>query len=301
MNARVIVEEYRARRNIAFDGEHPDVILADILSRPRPAAQVIVLANEKGGVGKSTIALHLCVALADAGHTVAAIDLDRRQQTLSRALVNREATARRLGIPLSLPRQQALHIPSGAILCHEISRVGWDADIIIIDVAGYDSPIARRAIAIADTLVTPVNGSFVDLDLLGRFHPLTHEVSEPGCFAVAVNELRAAREGKGLSDIDWLVVQNRLRRGPSQNRDRIEQSLQKLARSARFRVGQGLAERVAYRELFHLGLTHLDVRRIPELARTRLEANREIHTLVADLEIRPVDTGAKDVPALACA
>ena len=288
MNARMLLKEAPSRRNAALDGEHPDVIIDDIRNRPRPDAHVVVLANEKGGVGKSTIALHLCVALADAGLSVTAIDLDRRQQTLSRALLNREATGRRLGIDLPVPKQQVLQVQSGSMLCQEINRVGIDADIVVIDVAGSDSPIARRAIAIADTLVTPVNGSFVDLDLLGRFHPVTLDLVGQGCFAVAVNELRAARERKGLPGLDWVVLQNRLRRDASQNAVRVEISLGKLAAHAGFRLGRGLGERVAYRELFHLGLTHLDMRRIPDLARTKIDANREIHALVADLALIPM-------------
>ena len=156
------------------------VVIADIMGRPRPDARVIVVANEKGGVGKSTVAFHLCIALADAGLKVAAIDLDRRQQTLSRVLQSRDGTARRLGVALPIPRQISLQMPSGAMLCQEISRIGWDANVIVIDAAGYDSPIARRAIALADTLVTPVSPSFIDLDVLGHFHPVTLEFTGPG-------------------------------------------------------------------------------------------------------------------------
>lgn len=282
-----ILDNGRLRRDIALDGEDPDVIVADVIGRPKPNARVIVVANEKGGVGKSTVAFHLCVALADAGLSVAAIDLDRRQQTLSRVLTNREATARRLKIALPSPRRHVLQVQSGAMLCQEISRVGWECDVIIVDAAGYDSAIARRAIALADRLVTPVNSSFVDLDLLGHFHPITLEILSTGCFAVAVNEIRAARLRKGLGDLDWIVMQNRFRQKASQNQGRIETALQLLAPMIGCRLGKGLAERVAYRELFLLGLTHLDVRRIPELARTRLDANREIMALISDLALWP--------------
>ncbi|PTD24802.1 hypothetical protein CV103_07085 [Sphingomonas fennica] len=285
MNARTIIEEVGRRRNVALEGKHPDVVLADVVHRPLPPARVIVLANEKGGVGKSTIAFHLCVALADAGVSVAAVDLDRRQQTLSRALLNREATARRLGVGLPLPKQQVLQVQSGSMLCQEINRVAWNADVVVVDAAGYDSPIARRAIAIADTVVTPVNSSFIDLDLLGRFHPVSLDVVETGCFATALNEIRDARSRNGLPGIDWVVVQNRTRKGASQNQERIETALEKLALQAGFRLGSGLAERMAYRELLHLGLTHLDIRRIPDFARARVEANREILALVADLAV----------------
>jgi chromosome partitioning protein len=266
-----------------LDGEHPDVVIADIMDRPRPDARVIVVANEKGGVGKSTIAFHLCVAMADAGLKVAAIDLDRRQQTLSRVLQSRDGTARRLGTALPIPRQISLQMPSGSMLCQEISRIGWEADIIVIDAAGYDSPIARRAIAIADTLVTPVNNSFIDLDVLGHFHPVSLEITGPGCFSGTVNELREARERAGLSGLDWVVVPNRIRKDSSQNRARFDDALQRLAPHVGFRVLPGLAERVAYRELFLIGLTHLDLRRLPDMVRGNADANREILALAANV------------------
>lgn len=281
--------ERRLPRDAIRDGELADVIVADVAQRTRPPCRVIVVANEKGGVGKSTIAFHLAVAMADAGLAVVALDLDRRQQTLATVLRHREGTARRLGIALPLPRSVVLNVQSGAVLCQEINRVGWSSDVVVIDVAGFDSPIARRAIAIADTLVTPVNSSFVDLDLLGKFDPLSHTLLAEGCFSMAVNEIRQARMRIGLSDLDWVVVQNRVRRNPSQNQDRIEQALTALAPRLGFRLSEGLTERVAYRELFLLGLSHLDLRRLPDMSRARPEANREILALLADLAVGRCD------------
>lgn len=285
MDASRILTEACVRRDASLDGEDPDVIVADIAARPRPRSRVIVVANEKGGVGKSTIAFHLCVTLADAGLKVAALDLDRRQQSLCAALERREGTARRLDIALPVPKYQVLHVPSGATLCQEIGRIGWDSDIVVIDVAGADSGIARRAIAIADTLVTPVNSSFVDLDLLGRFHPVTLDLISHGRFATTVSEIRDARLRRDLSAIDWIVVPNRVRRGANQNQDRIDAALDRLAPDLGFRLAHGLSERVAYRELFLLGLTHLDLRRIPELSRAKPDANREVLALLAELAI----------------
>lgn len=285
MNERDDPRPALLRRNVAFDGEHPDVIVGDVNNRPRPDAQVIVIANEKGGVGKSTIAFQLCIALADAGLRVAALDLDRRQQTLAQTLLARQATGRRLKVSLPMARPQILQVPSGAMLCQDMCRVGWDADIIVIDAAGFDSPIARRAIALADTLVTPVNTSFVDLDLLGRFNPVSLDVISDGCFTIAVNEIRAARIRSGLKGLDWVVVQNRMRKDASLNHDRTEAALRKLSDRCGFRIAGGLAERVAYRELFLLGLTHLDIRRIPYLGRSNPDALREVLSLVTDLAI----------------
>ncbi len=289
MNVVTPIGDFACRRDVAMEGEHPRVVVADIAGRPRPPAKIITVANEKGGVGKSTVAFHLAVALADTGHKVLAIDLDRRQQSLTRAFTNRGGTAKRLGIRLPLPRNVVLQNQSGAGLCQEMSRTAWDCDFVVIDAAGHDSPIARRAIALADLLVSPVNSSFVDLDLLGKFHPVSNKLQGPGCFAMMVAELRQARLDAGMPALDWLVLQNRKRREVSKNQDLVEKALGQLSQRLDFRIGSGLFERVAYRELFLMGLTHLDLRRIPELARTKVAAATEVMALLDDLEI---DEGA---------
>lgn len=276
------------------DGEHPSVILADIVERPRNGGHIIVVANEKGGVGKSTMAFHICVGLAEKGYRVAAIDLDRRQQSLARALDNRNGTARRLRIELPSPVFTALETQSGSMLCQEISRIGWDSDFVVIDAPGYDSAVARRAIAMADTLATPVNSSFVDLDLLGRFDPVSMKLKAPGCFSMLVNDLRAERARRDMKPLDWVVVQSRTRHNGSHNQQRIDKALQFLSTSIGFRLGHGLSERVAYRELFLLGLTHLDLRRIPDLARTQVHARGEILQLLADLDLPETPRDAED-------
>jgi chromosome partitioning protein len=304
MNVVTPIGGFAARRDVSIEGEHPDVVVADVLHRARSQAKVIVVANEKGGVGKSTLAFHLAVALADCGHKVLAVDLDRRQQTLTRALTSREGTARRLGIRLPLPRHVLLKQQSGSMLCQELARSGWDCDYVVIDGPGYDHGIARRAIALADLLVTPVNSSFVDLDLLARFDAATKRYQGPGCFASAVAELRVARAKVGLPGLDWLVLQNRKRRDMSHNQNAVEAALKRSSAKLDFRLGQGLSERVAYRELFPLGLTHLDLHRIPSLPRTRAAANCEVMALLDDLRLEPAQVealpllaGAEAIPA----
>ncbi|MBY0520796.1 MAG: division plane positioning ATPase MipZ [Sphingomonas sp.] len=265
--------------------EDPAVVVRDIASRPRSAGHIIVFANEKGGVGKSTLAFHTCAALAGAGYRVTGFDLDYRQQTLARSLINREATARSLGVALPMPGRGVLRQQSGAMLCQELSRVGWDSDFIVIDVAGHDSPIARRAIALADTLVTPINGSFVDLDLLGRFRADYSKLEANGCFANLVNALRDARAQVGMRPLSWVVMPNRLRQSGSHNEARFEGALEELAAVCGFRVGEGLAERNAYRELFLLGLTHLDLKYIRGIGRSRSAARDELARFVEDLRL----------------
>lgn len=268
----------------------PDSTSALILSRemkarPQSRGHVIVYANEKGGVGKSTFAFHSCIALCNAGFKVAAIDLDSRQQTLSRALENREGTGRRLKIDLPRPKHVTLGHQTGASLAQEIARIGWDADYIVIDAPGHDSPVARLAIAMADTLVTPVNGSFVDLDLLGQFDPMTLKLKRFGNFSRLIQELREVRDYQQKPPVDWVVLQNRQRRLGTHNQSRITKALTELAPKAGFRLAQGLGERVAYRELFLLGMTVFDLKFIPDFARSQPEAKGELEQMIADLKL----------------
>lgn len=267
------------------EGEHPRLIVREICTRPKPNAHIIVFANEKGGVGKSTLAFHCCIALSDAGERVAAIDLDRRQRTLSTALAKRESTARLLQVELPCPPHAVPQVQSGAVLSQEIARIGSDCSFIVIDLAGHDSPIARRAIAMADTLVTPVNSSFVDLDLLGKFDPVTMRLKEPGNFARLITALREEQIRHGRTPLDWIVTKNRVRTAERRQQMQIDRALAQLAPNVGFRLGEGLGERVAYRELFPFGLTHLDLGRIPHLARMQARTGEEVVRLISDLAL----------------
>jgi chromosome partitioning protein len=272
-------------------GNESLIISRDLNSRPEIESRIITFANEKGGVGKSTIAFHCAMALCNAGHRVAVVDLDHRQQSMARALENREGTARRLKIKLPSPRSSVLNHQSSASLIQEMARIGWDSDFIIIDAAGHDSPVARHAIAMADTLVTPVNNSFVDIDLLGQFDSITMRLKRYGSFARMVQELREVRDHRGQAPTDWVVVQNRMRRLGSTNEQRVTDALGELSNKAGFRLAQGLGDRVAYRELFLLGLTLFDLKHIPEFSRTHPAAKSEIMQMIADLRLEGAIAG----------
>ncbi len=242
---------------------------------------VIVVANEKGGVGKTTVAFHTCVALCHAGETVLAIDLDARQQSLGKVLANREGISRRLKIPFPQPRYSVLDHGTPAGLRQEINRLGSQCSFVIIDVAGSDSPIARHAIAMADTLVTPVNDSFIDIGVLGQFDAVSFHFKQLGRFAQLVHELRALQD----VPMDWVVVPNRLRRLGSANEKRFADALDLVAPQAGFRILPGMGERVIYRDLFPYGLTLYDLKRIPEFARAQPVAKSEIETTLAGFRL----------------
>lgn len=180
--------------------------------------------------------------------------------------------------------------PSDVLPVWRTARIGWDADYILIDAPGHDSPMARLAIAMADTLVTPVNGSFVDLDLLGQFDPVSMKLKRFGNFSKLVQEMREVRDYQGNPPVDWVVAQNRQRKSGTANQSRVKQALNELAPKAGFRLVDGLGERVAYRELFLLGMTVSDLKYIPDFARSQPAAKAELEKMIAGLRLPVMET-----------
>jgi len=252
-------------------------------------AHRIVFANEKGGTGKSTTAIHVAVALAYQGARVAAVDLDFRQRTLFRYLENRAETERRRGIRLPGVRFAVFDGPDTDdldALCEEIAD---GQDFLIIDTPGRDDPYALHAATGADTLVTPMNDSFVDFDLIGQVEGETFKIRKLSFYAEAIWEARKQRARATIEqqrrELDWVVVRNRLQYVEARNMRRIEQALKELSQRVGFRVAAGLSERVIYRELFPSGLTLLDKGQLGELGTSHLVARQELRGLLAALQL----------------
>jgi len=245
----------------------------------------IVFANEKGGTGKSTTAVHTAIALAAAGHRVGALDLDQRQRTMTRYLENRDATMRRLDKQLAYAAYEVLEDQSEAGLEAAIGRLAKQADVIVIDTPGRDDPIARSAILRADTLVTPMNDSFVDLDLIGQVHPENFKVTKPSFYAELIWNSRTQRAKETGKRVEWVVLRDRPQHVESHNLKRVGAALDELARRVGFRVIPGLGERVIYRELFPKGLTLLDLQQLGEVGIAHIAARQELREMIAGLGI----------------
>ncbi|WFL78782.1 division plane positioning ATPase MipZ [Altererythrobacter arenosus] len=255
----------------------------------------IVFANEKGGTGKSTTAVHIAVALAYRGARVAAIDLDPRQRTFARYLENRAETAQRRQI--DLPTAEFTVYEGEVDGLEALSQeMGDRADFLIFDTPGRDDPLARHAATEADTLVTPMNDSFVDFDLIGQVEGETFKVKRLSFYAELIWEARIKRSRATIEqqrrEMDWVVVRNRTGHVEARNMTRIEQALTELSKRVGFRVAQGLSERVIYRELFPSGLTLLDKGHLGELGTSHLVARQELRQLVQSLNL-PAFTGAE--------
>ncbi len=259
----------------------------------------IVFANEKGGTGKSTTAVHVAVALAYQGAKVAALDLDTRQRTFYRYCENRAETQRRRNVQLPGPMFDVCHGDSVEALEDEAARIGEGMDFLLFDTPGRDDPFARHVAASADTLVTPMNDSFVDFDLIGQVDAESFKVRKLSFYAELIWEARIKRSRAQIEqqrrEMDWVVVRNRTGYTDARNQRRIDEALSELSKRVGFRAVQGLSERVIYRELFPSGLTLLDKGHLGELGTSHLVARQELRNLVASLNLRVPRRGEEAV------
>ena len=232
-----------------------------------PCVRVITVANEKGGSGKSTVAINLAIALLKSGQSVATIDLDCRQRSFTHYIDNRLAWSKQRGQELVMPT----HICFGeefattedettgrAAFIKTIAELGENHNYIVIDTPCQDNYLTRLAHVMADTLVTPLNDSFVDLDVLANVDPENFRISGTSHYAGLVEEARRERQREGKHDLDWIVLRNRLTHHPSRNKRYVGEALEELSRQLGFRYVEGLAERVVFRELYPRGLTAVD-------------------------------------------
>ena len=267
---------------------------------PSKSAHVIVLGNEKGGSGKSTTAVNIIVALIKAGHRVASIDTDSRQLSLTRYIENRSRWARKYGLTLEVPTHFSVRLGEGSVVSEVearefaafaeiIDRLGERFDFVVIDTPASDSYRMRLSHAMADTLVTPVNDSFVDLDVLGRVDGDTLAVRTASQYAELVQGVRRDRLSAGQREMDWVVVRNRIGTLASRNQRKVMDGLEKLASLLGFRIANGISERVIFREFFPSGLTAFDTldRAVLGVKPTmsHVAARREVRELVDSLRL----------------
>jgi chromosome partitioning protein len=267
-----------------------------------PCGRVIALGNVKGGTGKSTIAVHLTAGLLEQGFQVGCVDLDGGQGTLSRYLENRAATAMAESRSLAVPRHRRVKASAAkhrdTADAEETARLREafaelaDCDFIVVDTPGSESHLARLGHFNADILVTPINDSYLDIDVLARIDRRKREVLAASDYCRMVWDLRERRGGQGARQdgeaLDWIVVRNRLAHIDARNSRDITLLLNQLSRRIGFRLGRGLSERVGFRELFDRGLTLLDLAADDSETRngaSHRRARQEIFDLIEDLEL----------------
>ncbi len=242
-------------------------------SSPHRGTHVIIVGNEKGGSGKTTVAMHLTVALLKSGAKVGTIDLDLRQKSLWRYLENRAKWGIEHGLgtdvlpmPTFLPVTGSQHDSRSRAREQETAELERtfaafsDCDYLVVDTPGADTHLSRVAHAHADTIVTPLNDSFVDFDMLAQIDPITGRILGPSRYAELVWSARQKRAMAGIpGGIDWVVLRNRVQSTRSLNKVAMGERLDDLSSRIQFRLLRGFGERVIYRELFQNGMTLFDL------------------------------------------
>lgn len=261
-------------------------------------AHIIVVGNEKGGSGKSTTCMHVATALARMGHKIGALDLDLRQRSFGRYIENRRAFTRKQGLNLPVPDYRDLpEIDQSMLNAGEnvfdrrlsaaVAALERDVDFIIIDCPGSHTRLSQVAHSLADTLITPLNDSFIDFDLLARVDPDTSRVIGPSIYSEMVWHARQLRARAGLKPIDWIVLRNRLGAQQMHNKRKVGGALEQLSKRIGFRVAPGFSERVIFRELFPRGLTLLDLKDVgvEKLNISNVAARQEVRDLMHELNL----------------
>ncbi len=252
------------------------------------SAHIIVIGNEKGGSGKSTVSMHLIVSLLRGGLRVGTIDLDARQATLTRYIENRRAYACRHDISLPMPEHHPLLLTGNQVadecrLRAIIDDLRSHCDTIIIDTPGADTYLSRAGHSYADTLITPLNDSFIDLDVLARVDPETMQIKGFSHYSSMVFEIKKRRAARDGGQIAWVVLRNRLSHLAARNKMEMERLVEELSSRLRFVSIRGLGERVIYRELFLSGLTLLDLNKdgvALEMSMSHVAAKQELRALL---------------------
>ncbi|ANT60475.1 MULTISPECIES: division plane positioning ATPase MipZ [Roseobacteraceae] len=265
-------------------------------------AHIIVVGNEKGGAGKSTVSMHLATALVRMGHRTGALDLDLRQRSVGRYIENRRRFCESEGIELAIPRyldlpevQPEALAPGENAFDHRLSaavaQLETDCDFVLIDCPGSHTRLSQVAHSLADTLVTPLNDSFIDFDLLAHIDSDGEKILGPSVYSEMVWNARQLRAQAGLQPIDWVVLRNRLGAQNMVNKMKMEKALTKLSKRIGFRIAPGFNERVIFRELFPRGLTLLDLKDIGvgNLNISNVAARQELRELVKALELPGVE------------
>ncbi|MDA1309162.1 MAG: AAA family ATPase [Proteobacteria bacterium] len=272
-------------------------------------ATVIVFGNEKGGSGKSTTAMHVIVGLLRLGFKVGSLDIDSRQWTLTRYLSNRAQTVKREALRLPMPQHVFLsrsdrpmrdeaEAEDKARLEAVLAKLRTQVDYIVVDCPGTDTYLGRLATSYADKLVTPVNDSFIDLDLLANVDGSTVMVQRPSVYSEMVWEQRKIRAKRDGGTIDWVVLRNRLSSINARNKIDMARVMEDLSKRIGFRIAPGFAERVIFRELFLRGLTMLDTFEIGDSGKPKLShiaARQEVRGLINALQLpsRQAASGAE--------
>lgn len=262
--------------------------------------KIFVIGNEKGGAGKTTCSMHLIIGLLDKGYKIASIDTDSRQHSLTTYINNRKAYNQKnpeskVDMPLHFHLKEVIN--DSVQEKEKQEKIQFDqvfnmaknhADFIVIDTPGSHTNLSRIAHSHADTVVTPINDSFIDLDVMAKINSETLDTSSPSIYSQMLWEQKMERASRDRGSIDWVVVRNRLGSLDAQNKRNVEQALKKLSKRISFKVAPGFSERVIFRELFPHGLTLLDLKKAnftKSFSMSHVASRQELRTFLDSLGV----------------
>ena len=268
-------------------------------------AHIILFGNEKGGSGKTTTAMHLIVTLLELGFKVATLDIDLRQASLTSYIDNRkknignEDSTILMPVHFKIMKDYNVHksveytqkdIEEFENLIAQIQND--DFDFIIIDTPGNDNILNRHAHYLANTIITPINDSFIDVDLLGKVDPKDYSKAIPGIYSAMVWEQKKYRAFKKNEEINWIVVRNRLSSMDVINKRNVSTAIKHLGKKLGFSVAPGFGDRVIFKELFLNGLTLLDAKKNNnriQMNPSVVAARQELRDFVLSLNLAEVN------------
>jgi chromosome partitioning protein len=246
-----------------------------------------------------------CISRSDCsrratGSRRSTLDLDFGQRTLTHYVENRKAWAKETNLKLDIPNHRCFDAWNPDLAHNDAAAIAWLSealsefepyhDFIVIDTPGGGGHVNLFAHGLADTLITPVNDSFLDLDVIFSTGSAMSP-DAPSRYGETVRRAVEARRAITRRKTDWLVVRNRLMPLPSRNEREVHEALQGMAKKAGFRTATGLLERVVYREFFPRGLTAFDSLEASLLgvkpSMSHLLARQEVRQLTAMVRLAP--------------
>ena len=246
----------------------------------------MVWGNAKGGVGKSTLALHFSLQCMHEKLSVACLDADGDQGTLFRSIENRKQYCKRNNI--SFPVPEMIRFCPSAYANTSLAIEAIDAvleqcahfDIIVIDTQGSDTPVGRYIHQQCQVLISPLTDSLLDLDLfvnISQIQENSHHTLPLGSYAHMVWEQRLSKISQTQEHLEWVVVRNRMGGQISPTQMQLEKILKSLAPRVGFHIGPSIGDRSIFRELFPCGLTVMDREGLTTLA--HITARQEIKSV----------------------
>lgn len=259
-------------------------------------AHIIVFGNEKGGSGKSTAAIHVAIGLLRLGYKVGTLDLDARQGTFTDMMKNRWNFVKNTGVDLPDPLHMMIDksaadsveeqkVEERCFMTMALEELSASCDFVVVDTPGTHSHLSLLAHEAANTLVTPVNDSMIDLSVLAKLNMESLEIEGPSAYTDMVLST-SAHKGE---DFHWIVMRNRRSHLAMKHKEEIDDVLIRMSEKFNFQYLQGFGERIIFRELYMKGLTLLDVKQAGQkaglgsasLTMSQISARQEVRNLIA--------------------